>query len=442
MQNKLISNKFLYTAIISTIVFFILLLICLFVHNSDVIYSLFNIFKNDFGNISNIYTDTEFDSYNICILQIIATITIFIASLTLIAVQLASTSYSPQIIAILSRKEPWIWRIKLIFVITFALVLILSIFPTNLFSALFIIIIGFSSLLSLIPYSGYVMKVLTPSHIISLTIDDIDFLDEKINAASYHSKFDLLVDVILAAIRIYDVSAVRFGILGYSKKIIEYIKLENLQKLEGLDEQYLYHKLFYIKQTLTLLDASNSQKFTLATIQIIELIEEIGRTATSCKNLQASYCAILNLFIIGMNNESPNSENNYKSIECISNITLSAGKLKYEGKFSVFGVNLSDITINYISFLIEKIIKNNPDYNPTLVNYGLIISLIDCYGIYEYNMNEPYVKWLVEKIIEINNGDLNQLNITFTEIDLLWSNPKGIKQIYDYILSKSNNGSK
>lgn len=277
------------------------------------------------------------------------------------------------------------------------------------------------------------MTVLTPSHIFCLIKYEID----KTNYNNYKEitkKFDILIDVIVAAIRIYDTEAIRDGLKIYSDEILYYISDNN--KIIS-NKKYLYDKHFFLKQTLTLFNSSNCNNYIVAIMDIITLLENMGKKSVEKESPELIYGACLNLTIIGMNIYSINADENYHPINAICNITFYAikeKKKKISQKIMNSPLNIQSITDMseyFLSSLIEYLSKNTNNYSKNLASYGLIKSLVENYeeGIWEY----PFTQWIVDKIYDLNINTKSRIFVNLDEYNYLWNGTSGFEPVKAYL---------
>jgi len=385
--------------------------------------------SNAINNRLSYYGETEIDSYSICILQGYTTIIALVATITIIAVQLTASSYSPLIIDILAKKKPKIWIMLIVYIILMAIIWLSTVFPPNVIIVFLISILGFISLILIIPYIAYVLEILTPEHITQITADDIIIKDGDYDFDKIEKKFEILVDIILASIKNHNSSSTIFGLSALKYRLREYVNDEN--KFHPT-EPYLLDKFFYIKHIFSIFDACNSSQFFVGSLKTVDLMEDIG-VKTIRLNPDATYGILLSMFSLGMNLPSPNSEINFRIIQGITTITLKASKNQIQSE--KFNKNLFDHVNRFLDNLIEKLLEKNKKYNSANISYGIVISLVNCYEDLSVDLSDPFELYILE-ILKRFNPTEEEIKLVLSEIEVLWSNPKNLHNTGDLLIKK------
>ncbi len=374
-----------------------------------------------------LYDNSEFNEFAICSIQNVATLIAFIISISLIAFQLTASSYSPQIIEILKVNHPQLWMMKFLYVFLFFFTWILTLFVPNIISIIIISALNLIGIIALIPYSAYVMEILNPTYLTGNVVDSLNLKETKEKTINFEEKFENLIDIILSSIKSYDISATKAGILGYEKKLTYLIK-EDFKFVQT--ENYAFDKYYYTKHILTLFNSCNSICFLAGGLSIMDLLETIGKLTIERRRDDETYLIILGFAIMGMSLQSPNIAMSFRPVEGICNIVLSSENRNET--VSITGLTISKIAQNLLVGLLNNQISDSKGYHISNITYGLIHSLIINFDLIK-NKNDDFFIFIVKMILENNSKD--SIKSVLSEIELLWSKPKNINEVANFLLS-------
>lgn len=256
----------------------------------------------DFFNL--FYTNIDNERYLLSAMaQSQAAIIAIVITVSLVAVQLAASAYSPRVINIFkSNLDFWILLTLYGASILYDFILLKTL--SEKISKVWIFIAYWlcsSTFLALVLYVIKVMKILTPEVIIKRLAENICVFTIK----SKLDPFQPIVDIVCGAFMKYDYETVRIGLENMQIKVIEVIELFNPEEYkivsneqnsheQNLLRDFSRHYFAYLEQIGKLL-AERKEELTL---KVIENLEKFVKTITE-KRLKIEYYGVKALKEIG-----------------------------------------------------------------------------------------------------------------------------------------------
>jgi len=252
-------------------------------------------------------TNTDGDSARYMLSALVqseATIIAVVITLSLVAVQLAASSYSPRVIKIFIRS-PDLWFILSIYVISivYGLAVLRLIDSENIhinnlewgISVAFVL--GIFNLVILFPYINNTLRLIDPNRIIEFLVEGIT-KDNIFSVERPGDKNDPLQDIIYIIISSsmrYDVATVDDGLNAIGFKI-EFI----LKNYEADEKEETRFANFIFNHYYNIAKLAISREDETTTLAVIHAITRIGKFAELQKREKILYCAIDSFRSIGL----------------------------------------------------------------------------------------------------------------------------------------------
>jgi hypothetical protein len=251
--------------------------------------------------------------------QILATILAIVISLTILAVEMTASKYSPRVIEIF-KKNAFLWFFVFSYIFTIAIGLILLTFndDTNFpisttIGTIFHLTLGIFLLIMLIPYVLITLGFLNTEIIIKRLAGLIRV--DTINAQT--DPFQSVFDVIYGAIKNYDFTTMSEGLVliesrfkdiivqdppNFDKQYIAFRYFDDMKRcgfllLERNEEKYVFE---IITRLLTISEWAVEKQDNIILIQTIRAIEEVGIKANEVRATSPAHHAITTLKELGV----------------------------------------------------------------------------------------------------------------------------------------------
>lgn len=256
------------------------------------------------------------------LIQSQAAIVAIIVSLTLVAVQLTATAYSPRVVRVFL-KNPDMWILLVfygfsIFLGLFVLKMIrgtedssqIVIFYSSLESSLiFVYTIGISTFVILFLYLGNIMSLLTSENIINRLTTEIT----KNNLLeSEDDPIQPIVDIVHGSIMKYDIATTRIGLKAVTERVTKIIDSDGENEIS---ERFCHHLQRVANLAISKIDEestteviTNLETFGESTVEkglkgaastTVEFIEAVGVTAAEKGLVVAAWQALDSLEAVG-----------------------------------------------------------------------------------------------------------------------------------------------
>lgn len=252
-----------------------------------------------------------------------AAIFAIVISLSLVAIQLASSSYSPRVIKIIKR-DLFFWGVVVLYVLSIILgvsgLRIIELLQNDYFIDT-IYILGVLCFLSLIPYVWHILGILQPSKIIDDLSKDINEKTiDVISLGSIEDTIQPITDIIIRSMTKFEESTTIKGLRSLSDRVDYLLKNVNLKSAqqENIANLISYHFTFIG------VNAANMQNDYITKL-VIQKLEIMGLAATQKKYQVIAKDIASSLERIG----SETSEKDMSNIACrairtIGNIGIAA----------------------------------------------------------------------------------------------------------------------
>jgi hypothetical protein len=252
-----------------------------------------------------IYTDSTSARYMLsALVQSQAAIVAIVISLTLIAVQLTASAYSPRVIRIF-RDNPDMWILLLFYGISIFLGLFVlkmirgavdtsQIVISNISLEAYITdvyALGISTFMILFIYAWNIMGLLAPETIINRLTTEIT--KEKI-LNSEEDPIQPIMDIVHGSIMKYDLETTRVGLKAVTDKVIKIVKSENV----GQDDEEVIIERFCnpLKLVSRLAISKDDER---STIEVIKSLRNFGKSAAEKNFKDATWRAVWYLREVG-----------------------------------------------------------------------------------------------------------------------------------------------
>jgi methylmalonyl-CoA mutase cobalamin-binding subunit len=155
--------------------------------------------------------------------QVQAAIIALVVSLTLVAIQMASSSYTPRVIDVM-KKNPDMWILLFIYITAISyefvtLKVVSSVEDPNLVFS--VLILGIFTFLILFLYLWNTIALLRPDKIVSMLVDEINVVNIK-NEMEEEILMQPVFDVVHASISRFDVTTTRAGLEELSERLLKH----------------------------------------------------------------------------------------------------------------------------------------------------------------------------------------------------------------------------
>ena len=393
----------------------------------------------DFFNL--LYTDIDNARYLLSAMaQSQAAIIAIIITMSLVAVQLGATAYSPRVINIF-KSNPDLWILLALYGTSISYdFIILKMLSERISELLFFISCGLctSALLVLFPYMLSIIDILKPEAIVKRLVEDICipcFTNEPMIGEGWRigdlggNPFQPIIDIVRGAFMKYDYETVKMGLRRMIDKVIFVINSCDIEKYK-----FVYGKLrpsnpferfseYYCKhlEQIGKLFAERDENLTLETI---ENLADVARAITK-KKIKAEGCvleALGNIGRISAQNEFQEATN-----RAIDAIGIIAKSIPFEDYTKTLPNGYKDLyPYNHI---IGKAVSNLRCVS---------VPAIQKWGVYELqtvgkNLKKVGISIAMEG--QINNWNVIDIARTFKDIGIIALNvEKNINKISDFIL--------
>lgn len=229
------------------------------------------------------YLHTEIDSARYMISALVqseAAIMALVITLSLVAVQLAASSYSARVIDIF-KKSPDLWILILVYgIVMFYGLVVLKLLEkdenglSNLeFHISFVYYLGIFAFTALIPYFLNTLELLKPStviHFLAESSTDPNFIEGKDKSDPFQS----IIDIIRGSMMIYDYETVRDGL----REIVDHLKIIiEIKTLEDEKKEEIFNNISSHFTRLGKMSASRNDED--ATLEVIDNLLKTGKLA-------------------------------------------------------------------------------------------------------------------------------------------------------------------
>jgi hypothetical protein len=331
-----------------------------------------------FAHLNLIHTEPVSALYMLsALVQSQAAIVAIVVSLTLIAVQLTASAYTPRVIRIFL-KTPDMWYLLGFYGFSIFLGLLflkmirvgedlsqIVIFYSSLeYSIIFIYALGISSFALLFLYFGNTINLLNPANIIHRLQIGIT-KDNLLNTED--DPIQPVMDIVHGSIMKYDIATTRIGLKAVTNRMIEIIEPDNQKEIS---DRFCEHLQRVSKLTISREDPESTEK-------VIENFEKFGKSATEKELTGAASTAVEFIEGVGvtaMKMDFAVSGQALDSLEAIGNVAankelenlawhvarylrnfgLSAAEEGYEGVTKITAWHLKDIGIVFVEKGLQK----------------------------------------------------------------------------------------
>ena len=403
--------------------------------------STFYILKFIFGFFNLLYTDIDNARYLLSAMaQSQAAIIAIIITMSLVAVQLGATAYSPRVINIF-KSNPDLWILLALYGTSISYdFIILKVLSERISEFCFFISCWLcaSALLVLFPYMLSIIDILKPEAIVKRLVEDICipcFRNEPMIGKGWRigdlegNPFQPIIDIACGAFMKYDYETVKIGLRRMIDKVIFVINSCDIEKykfisgkrnpsnpFERFSECYCKHL-----EQIGKLFAERDENLTLETI---ENLADVARAITK-KKIKAEGCvleALGNIGRISAKNEFQEATN-----RAIDAIGIIAKSIPFEDYTKTLPNGYKDLyPYNHI---IGKAVSNLRCVS---------VPAIQKWGVYELqtvgkNLKKAGISIAMEG--QINNWHVIDIARTFKDIGIIALNvEKNINKITDFIL--------
>jgi len=393
----------------------------------------------DFFNL--FYTDIDNARYLLSAMaQSQAAIIAIVITVSLVAVQLGATAYSPRVVNIF-KSNPDLWILLALYVTSISYDFIILKILSEKISEFYIFIsywICASAFLALFPYVLSIINILRPEVIVKRLIEDIcvpSVGSEQVIGKGWRTgepegdPFQPIIDIARGAFMKYDYETVRIGLRSMIDKVIVVINSCNIEKYKFISGKqnpinpFEYFSEYYCKHLKQIgkLFAERDENLTL------ETIEDLGKVAKAItkKKLEAEGYVIEALGNIGR--ISAQREFQEATNRTIDAIGIIAKSIPFEDYTRTLTNGYKDLyPYNHI---IEQAVSN--------LRYVGVLA-IKKWGAYELqtvgkNLKEAGIAIAMEG--QINNWNVVEIARIFNDIGIIALNvEKNINKISDFIL--------
>jgi hypothetical protein len=268
-----------------------------------------------------------------------AAIIALVVTLTLVAIQMAASSYTPRVIDVMM-KSPDLWFLLVIYIASISIGFIALKLVADWDLVSFVLILGIYTFLTLFPYMIHTIKLLRPDEVVKRLVSDI-------NAENIYEKewtddiMQPVFDVVHASIMRYDVTTTRTGLKDLSKRLLELFLSFDKENREKKAEDITKYFCNHIERS-ALVAFRNDDEGIL--IEIIEILDNFG-THTACNNLELATEQVANaLGAVGIRTVDKGEEKVIEHVAiALGDIGTSAAKNRLESATKEVVENLGEL---------------------------------------------------------------------------------------------------
>jgi hypothetical protein len=273
------------------------------------------------SNANLFYVQTNVDSARYMLSALVqsrAAILAIVISLTLIAIQLSASAYSPRVIKIFKESLGWLLLFVFYGVSIFYGLLVLKMIksvdeahPTVLSTITYLKIplaghislayaFGCLTFIILVIYLRRIINLLNPATLINRLAEDItkdkilEYLksvenDEEVKNSTFEDPIQPIMDIVHGSIMKYDIATTRVGLRAVTDRVIELIDSDNDKKISKLFCNHL--------ERVGRLAISRDEEESA--VKVIEQLEKFGKSTAEKKLSEATRLAVTSLGMIG-----------------------------------------------------------------------------------------------------------------------------------------------
>ncbi|MDO8727702.1 MAG: DUF2254 family protein [Candidatus Methanoperedens sp.] len=272
---------------------------------------LFLVYSILFFSFRVMYIDDDSSRYMLsALVQSEASILAIVISLSLVAVQHAASSYSARVIDVFRNKNPYLWILTGIYLLSiiYGLGVLMLIDSTDLANnslnlqnyITLAYYFGILSFLSLIPYIFKTLDLLKPSTVIGMLAEEmakknnLQYISDRYEKSDDKDPIQPIIDIVRGSMMKYDYETVKDGLKAITNGASNIFQTKNFNKNEK--EKIAEYIFYHLKRIGKL---AVSRKDEDSAVEAIININNVGMSAVQQKLDRATLDAVISLGEVG-----------------------------------------------------------------------------------------------------------------------------------------------